>query len=152
MIKPELEFVFEARGQLGTPINVGETPDGVRRIIPILSGPVEGPLLTGELEGTAADWQLTRRDGVTVADALYAIRTHDNVVIQVRNRGLRHGPEEVMRRLAKGEEVDPSAYYFRTSPEFISPTGPYDWLNKSIFVCSGARYADGIRLWFWRVT
>lgn len=152
MIKPELEFVFEASGKLGMPIHVGETPDGVRRIIPILSGPVSGPRLSGELEGTAADWQLTRRDGVTVADALYAIRTHDNVMIQVRNKGLRHGPEEVMKRLAKGEQVDPSAYYFRTTPEFIAPTGPYDWLNKSIFVCSGARYAEGIRLWFWRVS
>ncbi len=151
MIKPELEFVFEATGRLGAPVSVGPTPDGTRRIVPILSGPIKGPLLQGELEGHGADWQLVRPDGVTVADALYAIRTHDGTVIQVRNKGLRHGPAEVIQRLAAGEEVDPSSYYFRTVPEFIAPLGPYEWLNQSIFLCSGARSADGIRLWFWRV-
>ena len=70
----------------------------------------------------------------------------------IRNKGLRHGPPEVMDRLRRGEEVDPAEYYFRTVPEFIAPEGPYDWLNKSIFVCSGARYASSIKLWVWRVT
>jgi hypothetical protein len=151
MIKPELEFVFEAAGRLGAPVAIGHTHDGTRRIVPILSGPLEGPLIQGELEGQGADWQLTRSDGVTVADALYAIRTDDGTVIQVRNKGLRHGPPDVMRRLAAGEEVDPTEYYFRTTPEFVAPEGRYAWLNKSVFVCSGARSADGIRLWVWRV-
>lgn len=151
MIKPDLEFVFEAIGSLGAPVTIGATPDGIRRIVPILSGPIEGPRIRGVLEGQGADWQLTRTDGVTVADALYAIRTDDGTVIQVRNKGLRHGAPEVMKRLAAGEAVDPAEYYFRTIPEFIAPLGPYEWLNKSVFVCSGARSADGIRLWVWRV-
>ena len=57
-----------------------------------------------------------------------------------------------MARLAAGEEVDPAEYYFRTVPEFIAPNGPYEWMNRSIFVCAGARYPLGIRLWVWRVT
>jgi hypothetical protein len=97
MIKPELEFVYEAEGVLGDPVPIGDTPDGVRRIIPIFEGGrVEGPRIRGTLLGNAADWQLTRPDGVTVADAIYALRTDDGVVIQIRNRGLRHGPPEVM--------------------------------------------------------
>ena len=151
IIEPELEFVFEATGRLGPPVTIGATPDGTRRIVPILSGPLEGPRIRGALEGQGADWQLTRHDGVTVAEALYAIRTHDGVVIQVHNKGLRRGPPEVMRRLASGEEVDPASYYFRTVADFTAPMGPYDWMNKSIFVCSGARSADGIRLRVWRV-
>ncbi len=151
-IKPELEFVFEASGALGAPIPVGEVPDGTRRIIPIHEGGrVDGPLIKGALLGNAADWQLTRPDGVTVADAIYAIRTDDGVVIQIRNRGLRHGPAAVMKRLAAGEPVDPAEYYFRTIPEFIAPTGKYDWMNRSIFLCAGARFATSIRLWVWRV-
>ena len=151
MIKPGLEFVYAAGGGLGAPIAIGDTPDGTRRIIPIFTGPVEGPLIRGELLAGGNDWQVTRPDGVTVADATYALRTDDGVVIQIRNKGLRHGPPEVMARLAAGEEVDPAAYYFRTVPEFIAPDGPYDWLNKSIFICSGARYPAGIKLWVWRV-
>ena len=152
MIAPGLEFVYEAYGELGDPLPIGRTVDGERRIIPILSGGFAGPLLRGDLIGNAADWQLTRPDGVTVADALYALRTDDGVVIQIRNRGLRHGPPEVMARLAAGAEVDPASYYFRTVPEFIAPEGKYDWLNRSIFLCSGARAARSIRLWVWRVT
>lgn len=151
-IRPELEFVYEAQASLGAPIPIGETVDGTRRIIPIVAGGrVEGPLIRGELMGNAADWQLTRPDGVTVADAIYALKTDDGVIIQIRNRGLRHGPPEVMARLAAGETVDPAEYYFRTVPEFIAPRGRYDWMNRSIFVCSGARYASSIRLWVWRV-
>ena len=153
MIEPGLEFVYEAEGQLEPPRPIGATYDGTRRIIPIVGGGrVEGPRIKGRLIGNSADWQLTRPDGVTVADALYAIETDDGVVIQIRNRGLRHGPPEVMARLAAGEPVDPADYYFRTVPEFIAPDGAYDWLNRSIFVCTGARYPLGIKLWVWRLT
>ena len=152
MIKPELEFVYEAEGNLGSPIPIGDTPDGTRRIIPIFEGGrVEGPLIKGALMGNAADWQLTRADGVTVADAIYALKTDDGVIIQIRNRGLRHGPPEVMARLAAGEDVDAADYYFRTIPEFIAPVGKYDWLNQAVFVCSGARFASSIKLWVWKV-
>ena len=122
MIKPELEFVYEAGGELDAPREIGKVVDGTRRIIPIRDGGyVKGPRISGKL-------------------------------IQIRNKGLRHGPAEAMDRLRRGEEVDPGEYYFRTVPEFIAPAGPYDWLNKSIFVCAGARYASSIRLWVWRVT
>jgi hypothetical protein len=152
MIKPELEFVYEAEGALGLPVQIGKTPDGPRRIIPIIEGGrVEGPLVRGAMFGSGADWQLSRSDGVTVADAIYALKTDDGVIIQIRNRGLRHGPPDVMARLAAGEDVDPADYYFRTVPEFTAPIGKYDWMNRSIFICSGARYRTSIRLWVWRV-
>jgi len=50
MIKPELEFVYEASGDLGAPIPIGDVTDGTRRIIPIFEGGrVEGPLIKGQL-------------------------------------------------------------------------------------------------------
>ncbi|MCJ2183444.1 DUF3237 domain-containing protein [Novosphingobium sp. 1949] len=152
MNPPELEFVYAAAFDLEPPQEIGATHDGARRIIPIVpGGTLEGPRIKGRLVGNASDWQLTRPDGVTVVDATYAIETEDGVLIQIRNRGLRRGPPEVMARLAAGEVVDPAEYYFRTVPEFFAPDGPYDWLNQSIFLCAGARYALGIRLWVWRV-
>ena len=153
MITPGLEFVYEAGGELEPAREIGPVPEGTRRIIPIRPGGyVRGPLITGQLMGHSADWQLTRHDGVTVADAIYAIETDGGVLIQIRNKGLRHGPPEVMDRLRRGEPVDPAEYYFRTVPEFIAPAGRYEWMNRSIFICSGARYASSIRLWVWRVT
>ena len=73
-------------------------------------------------------------------------------LIQIRNRGVRHGPAEVIQRLSEGEHVDPSEYYFRASPTFLVSPGPHDWLNKGVFVATGARYARAIELWFYRVT
>jgi hypothetical protein len=151
-VRPGLAFVYTASAQLAAPIPIGETPDGVRRIIPILSGRIEGPHIRGRILGGSSDWQLLRSDGVTVADATYAIETDDGAIIQIRNRGLRHGPTDVMARLAAGDTVDPLAYYFRAVPEFIAPFGPYAWLNNRIFLCSGARYPNSIRLWVWSVT
>jgi Protein of unknown function (DUF3237) len=138
MIKPEFEFVYEAQGALGAPIPIGDTVDGTRRIIPIFEGGrVEGPLIKGVMMGNAADWQVTRPDGVTVADAIYALKTDDGVIIQIRNKGLRHGPPDVMARLVAGEDVDPADYYFRTVPEFTAPHGKYDCL------CNDARFIHG---------
>jgi hypothetical protein len=36
--------------------------------------------------------------------------------------GLRHGPPEVIAAIARGESVDPSTYYFRTTPRFEAGT------------------------------
>lgn len=152
MLVPQLEFVFAAEGKLADPLQIGATYEGARRIIPILDGTFEGARIRGTFVSIgAADFQFTRSDGVTQAEATYAIQTHDGVVIQVNNYGLRHGPQEVLQRLMTGEDVAPAEYYFRTNPRFKAPTGKYDWLNKSIFVASGARYKNSIKLWFFEV-
>lgn len=152
MLIPQLHFVFAAEGRLAPALQIGPTYEGQRRIIPILDGHFEGPDIRGTFVSIgAADWQYTRGDGVTQAEATYAIQTGDGVIIQVQNYGLRHGPAPVMARLANGEDVDPAEYYFRTNPRFKAPEGKYDWLNKSIFVASGARYSASIKLWFFAV-
>jgi len=94
---------------------------------------------------------VVRADGVAELHALYVLETHDGVRIQVENHGMRHGPEAVLRRLAAGEPVDPSEYYFRAAPRFSAPAGKYDWLNRSLFLCTGTRAPLGLHLWFYRV-
>ena len=129
MIEPGFELVYEAEARLGPPVAQGPAPDGERRFIPILGGHFAGPRLKGEILPGGAD----------------------GTVIQVRNRGLRHGPPELMAALGRGERVDPASIYFRAAPSFTVATGPHDWLNRSLFVCTGERWPDGIRLWIWRV-
>ena len=152
MIEPGVEFVYEAEAQLGPPVVQGAAPDGERRFIPILGGRFEGPRLRGEILPGGADWQVTRADETLMLDAIYAMRTDDGTIIQVRNRGMRSGPPEVMAALGRGERVDPASVYFRAAPTFTVPAGPHDWLNKALFLCTGERWADGIRLWIWRVS
>ncbi len=150
-MKPDLELAFEARATLAAPLVLGPTPEGTRRVIPITGGTFSGAALKGVILPGGADWQYQRADGVTVLEARYLLRTDDDVLIQVSNHGLRHGPEAVMRRVAAGEPVDPGEYYFRASPAFSAPSGRYEWLNRSIFLCNGVRHADAVSLWIYRV-
>ena len=61
MIKPDLEFVYEASGDLEPPVPIGTTYDGTRRIIPIVGGGrVEGPRIKGKLIGNAASARMDR--------------------------------------------------------------------------------------------
>jgi hypothetical protein len=113
-----LQFRFEVYADVSPAIELGETVHGRRRIIPIERGTVTGPSLTGILLRGGADWQLIRNDGVAEIEARYTIRASDGTLISVVNRGLRHGPPEIMSRLIAGEPVDPSSYYFRTAPVF----------------------------------
>lgn len=151
MIRPDVEFVYEAEARLGPAVAQGAAPDGERRYIPILGGRFKGPRLEGEILPGGADWQVTRPDGVLLLDAIYAMRTDDGTIIQVRNRGMRSGPPEVMAALARGERIDPTSIYFRTAPQLTAPAGPHDWLNRALFLCTGERWADGIKLWVWQV-
>jgi Protein of unknown function (DUF3237) len=150
-MKPDLQFLFEARAVLDAAVVVGETPVGLKRVVPILGGTFTGPEMRGTIVPGGADWQYVRADGVTVVEARYLLRTDDDVLIEVHNRGIRHGPAEAMKRLAAGENVDPCEYYFRATPVLIAPAGKYDWLNRSLFVCSGARYATAITLWIYQI-
>ena len=150
-MKPGLELLFEVRATLETPILVGEVPEGARRVVPIRGGTFEGVRLRGTVVPGGADWQYLRADGVMVVEAQYLLRTDDGVIIQVNNRGMRHGPEAVMRRLGAGESVDPAEYYFRATPRLSAPAGRYEWLNRRVFLCSGARLPDAVLLWFYEV-
>ena len=118
--------------------DLGDTPRGRRRIIGITGGHFVGRL-SGKVLPGGADWQLVRSDGVAYLDARYTLQTDDGALIYINNRGYRHGPPEAMARLARGEEVDPGQIYTRSTPSFETSHERYAWLNRSIFVASGAR-------------
>jgi hypothetical protein len=146
-----LEPLFRAEITLAPAQELGETPLGRRRIIPITGGTVSGARLSGEVLPGGADWQVIRPDGVADLDARYTIRTADGALVYVRNRGYRHGPPEVIARLARSESVDPSLYYMRTTPRFETGDERYAWLNRIVCVGSGARLAGAVRIDFYAV-
>jgi hypothetical protein len=148
---PELHIVFELNAQLRKAVDIGATPCGFRRVIEIVSGTFTGPLLNGTLLPGGADWQIIRTDRVTELHAHYILSTDDDVLIQVKVRGLRHAMGDALERIAAGHSVDPSEYYFRVAPIFEAPAGRYEWLNRSVFVGSGERSAEGVRIVVYRV-
>ena len=98
----QLERLFRAEVTLAPTQELGDGPLGRRRITPITGGEVSGARLSGRVLPGGADWQIVRPDGVAFIDARYTIETHDGALVYVRNRGYRHGPPEVIARLAAG--------------------------------------------------
>jgi len=115
------EFIYEAIVEIGAGVEVGETPAGHRRYIPITGGSFQGKKLRGLVLPGGADWQLQRRDGVTEVNALYSMKCDDGTVIIVQNSGVLSND---------------NGGYARTSPRFEAPTGPHAWLNRAQFVGS----------------
>jgi len=132
-------------------VDLGPTPYGERRVIHILGGRFEGPLLNGRIIPGGADWQLLRADGVADLRARYTLETNEGELILVRSDGLRHGPAEVIARLARGESVDPSHYYFRTILRFETSSQNLAWLNRILTVARGRREVDAVQLEVFKV-
>jgi uncharacterized protein DUF3237 len=136
-------FAFEARVTVASPLVVGEAPHGLRRVVAITGGTFEGPRIRGKVVPGGADWQFVRPDGVLSVEAKYTLEASDGALIMVTNRGMRHGPPEVIQKLARGEAVDPSSYYFRTVAEFeVALDSPHAWLNRAMFIGVAARQAS----------
>lgn len=136
--------LFEIQLQVPAIVDIGTTPLGRRRIAAVTGGEFHGERLRGSVVGApAGDWLLQRSDGVTVLDVRLLLRTDDGEHIYMSYRGVRHGPADVMARLAAGETVDPATYYFRIAPVFETAAKKYEWLNKVVAVGSGRRDPTG---------
>jgi Protein of unknown function (DUF3237) len=141
---PKLTLAFEAHITLAAPIEHG-TIDGKRkRFIPITGGAVKGSKLNGIILPGGGDWQSIHPDGLTEIYARYSMKADDGTVIAITNPGVRVASPDIVARLAAGEDVDPSLYYFRTTPQFEVQAGPYAWLRRSVFVARGIRKPDHV--------
>lgn len=138
MSEVAFEHIFDIDLEIGGAHMIGESFQGRRIVVAVKSGEISGPKLAGKvLPGTAGDWVVRRPDGVLSLDVRLTIETHDGALIYMKYHGFRHGPKEVIRRLEKGEAVDPAEYYFRTSPSFETGDERYAWLNNIVAVGVG---------------
>jgi hypothetical protein len=144
MISPEP--IFSIRCELANILDLGPAPFGHRRVVNILGGPVTGAKLKGRVLPGGADWQIVAKDGSADIHARYTIESEAGALIQVDSKGVRHGPPQVIARLAQGEEVDPALYYFRTVMRFETAHPTTLWLNRILALARGAREKNAVRL------
>jgi len=147
---PRLEHVLDLDVEVADPIVVGETGDGLRRIIPITGGTVSGRVEGTVLDG-GADFQRFRVDRPTELVAKYAIETVDGDRVYVENWGIRHASPAVKERLRDGLPVDQSEVYFQSTPRFETAAPALDWLTQHVFVAAGIRRPNGVLLAVYRV-
>ena len=134
--------VFEVA--LAAPVTVDGEGPAARRFIPIaggaFSGRIEGRVLPG-----GGDWQWVWPDRLELS-AHYILETKDGALIEVRSEGVRYGTPEVLERLARGEDVDPADYYFRTAVRLTTGAHAYKHLNHMLGVAMAARRPKGVFL------
>ena len=148
---PQLVFAFELRAQVGAPAEIGAVTHGRRRIVPILGGTVQGPMLKGKVVPGGADWQVIQPDGFTELDTRYTLETEQGRLVYVQNAGIRHAAPDVMQKLLAGQIVDPKLVYFRTVPKFETSAPELQWLARSVFVGIGERFPNEVVVRFYRL-
>lgn len=148
---PSLDYAFTAIVNVAPAVEQGPIDGGRKRFIAITGGSVQGPMLSGTVLPGGGDWQTILPGGLTKVEAHYFLKAADGTIIEVSNPGVRTGSTDVIERLAKGEDVDPSAYYFRTTPHFEVEGGRYDWLRRNAFVARGVRRPSHVEIDFYVV-
>lgn len=141
--KPTFRLLYDSVIEAEPPKVIGETPQGLRRVISITGGWFDGPNLSGEILPGGSDWQLIGHDGVVSLESRYMLQTGDGALIFVYNRGVRVANPEISAMLDAGENVDPALYRFRTTPTFETGAEEYMWLNSVVAVASAARRPHG---------
>ena len=134
-------FIFQI--DVRPPSIVGATPGYDRRIGEITGGRFEGERLRGRILSGGSDWQSLRSDGATTLNVRLVMETHDGALIAMTYPGVRHGPKEVLDRIARGEKVSPAEYYMRATPYYETASEKYGWLNRIVSVALGHRVAGG---------
>jgi hypothetical protein len=105
---PELEsrHLFTLTMKLPPTFELGDTPAGERCIFTVSGGQFAGDRLRGEvLSEASSDLLLVRRDGSFQLDVRLLLRTHDNALILMTYRGVRHASPAVTARITRGMHV-----------------------------------------------
>lgn len=149
---PQLEHVCDIAVTIAAPVEVGQTVAGLRRMIPITGGVVQGPVLNGRVLAGGADFQLILAGGTQAhLDARYVMELDDGTRVFVQNTALRFASLENSQRIMRGEPVNPADVYFRCQPKLEAAGSTWAWLSETQFIGTGRRAPDGVFLSFYRV-
>lgn len=137
---PKLIPVARLTVDLAPPLTIGDSGAGLRDVIPILGGRMEGTKLNGRVLPGGADWPITRSDGVAEIWARYTIALDDGTLVMVTNAGLAH-------QTADGRWVG------HTVPVFEVAAVQHQWLRRSIFVgtLDASAAGDRVDLEWWQL-
>lgn len=151
-LQPVLTFFASVNVEVGEALDLGETIDGKRRVVPITGGSVAGNGWSGKVLSAGADFQQYPSAETAYLKAMYVIEAEDGTRLFVDNSALRSGSPENLARLVSGEIVDSSSIYFRCAPRITAPVDSiHSWVNSKLFIGSGVRHPDSVRLEFFAV-
>jgi uncharacterized protein DUF3237 len=143
--QPGLLHLFTMRATLAAGLDSGEGPLGRRTLNAVAKGEFQGERLRGEINPGSGDWMLTRNK-IRVIDARVVLRTEDGALIHMSYGGRATFPDELegaLRDASSRHLIDPSRYYFRTTPLFETGAAKYAWINSIVAIGSGRLIEGG---------
>lgn len=149
---PALTFFADLSVEVGTPVEVGATAQGMRRLIPIVGGNAAGAGWRARVLPGGCDFQLIVSPTLAQLDARYVLETDAGELIYVQNRALRSAPADVMARLQRGEAVPPEQVYFRCTPQFETASPALAWITTRLFVGTGQRLPHRVDMRFFELS
>ncbi|MBL7006702.1 MAG: DUF3237 domain-containing protein [Spirochaetia bacterium] len=131
---PQIEFLYRIVVHCDSPIDIGISDNGYKRIIPIIGGQFEGPQLKGTVLPIGADWNTASNQdsGKRTVDTRYLLETEEGEVISLSTLGYSYRSREVMAMRESGQRVDPDLYYFKQHIFFETASEKYKWLNSVV--------------------
>lgn len=145
---PQLRPFATLSVQVGRPLEIGRTPRGQRRVIPIVGGEARGEGWTARVLPGGADYQVVIGGTLAELQAHYVLETDGGDLIYVRNQAIRSASAEVTAKLMRGEPVDPALVYFRCMPALETGAPSLAWINERLFVGAGVRQPDRVEMRF----
>jgi len=138
---PELKssYIGELRIEVSGSYMLGHSPLGMRRLDRLDKGHFRGPRVSAEVVPGGVDCLLGGSDGALRPDVRLLLQLDDGCPLLIIYRGVRHGPADVMQRIAKGEQVPHDSYYLRTALSFETASERHAWLNRVVAVGVGRR-------------
>lgn len=144
----QLRHFADLEVEVGAPVEVGVTPRGRRRMIPILGGTATGHGWTARVLPGGADYQVVVSDSRAELEAHYVLETDGGDRIYVRNQAIRIAAPEVTAALLRGERIDPAHVYFRCIPALETASAALGWINDRLFAGGGERLPDRVVMAF----
>src|SRR5690606_26435830 len=109
-----------------------------RMILPVASGTLEGPGISGTVMPMTGDWLLVRPDGVGELDVRGTIEMEGGALLYVTYTGYVTNVPELMPRWQQGEQIPRDAYSFVATPRFETAAPAYEWLQRTVVLGIGS--------------
>lgn len=131
---PELTYT----AQLSPPQVSGPGPYGLRQILAVTGGKVEGERLNGTAGEGGGDWMLVGDDGFARLDVRGQFSTDDGAVIYLNYLGLFELNDVALSAITEGTtSTEYGDNYFVTTPRLECGDPRYAWVNQNVFVGQG---------------
>lgn len=147
-----LVHLFNLKGRVSAPIDLGKGLAGTRRIYGLEGGEFEGERLRGRVLPGGGEWFLQGEGSLGQPDVRLLLETDDAVPIYVHYTGFLDFNETVLAKLGEGKSTEFGDTQFLTHVRFETGHPKYEWLARTLAVGEGRMHPDCVEYAIYEVT